>query len=377
LQFIQTHQKPFNGVYKKPEKPALTIKGVFKGQYQTNFEKWFADRMPLRLTMTYMYNQLLYSIFRSTDNKNIIIGKNNFLYEPWYPLSFLMEFDDQQTVKLKQKMDILLELQKNIEKLDKAFLVLLTPSKASIYPDYLPAAYRPYVKMKENGEYLPNAYEIFLAYANEIGLSYLGEHEMFKTMREKGVDVFVEGGTHWTEYAAVPYINEMSKVLGKQLNKTIGTLEIATEKRLFGSPFHEDGDLAKTLNLVKSPFDFLSTHITTQTYNTEFRPSFFVIGGSFNWGWQSAVFDIVESGETIFSGADFSWHNAQITKMPERSLIAQETDDFAFISIYMEKDIVLIECNYQNIRPNAPVFIFAENLLNYLKSLEDTSGEAE
>jgi hypothetical protein len=377
LQFIQTHQKPYNGDYVKPEKPAFTIKGVFDGQYQRNFEKWFADRMPLRLTMTYMYNQLLYSVFRSTDNRNIIIGKNNYLYEIWYPQYFLAEFDDQQTAKLKQKMDILLELQQNIEKLDKAFLVLLTPSKASIYPDYLPAAYRPYIRLKEKGEYFPNGYEIFCSYANEIGLSYIDGHEMAKTMREKGIDIFVKGGTHWTEYAAVPYVNEMSNVLGKQLNKTIGTLETVSEERLFGSPSDSDGDIAKILNLVKPPFDFFSTHITTQTRDTEFRPSFFLVGGSFNGVWTTKVFYLERSGETIFSNGDISWYNTRIYQHPGGRIIAEEPDDFTFISIYMEKDIILIELNEQVIRSEAPQFVFAENLLNYLKSLEDTSGEAE
>jgi hypothetical protein len=281
--YLEKIEKPFNGSYIKHEYPKLSFKDILDGSFQNQFEKWFNERLPLRLTMTYIYNQILYTIFDSTDTY-IQIGKENYLIEPTYPQSYLMEYDDNTSDLLKNKINILFSLQKELKTHNKEFLVIITPSKASIYPDKLPLAYMPYVSMKMNGEYLPNGHEIFVNYANELGLNYFDRHDMFEKLRKGNIDVFVKGGAHWTGQAVVPYFNELSSVISKMLKKHVGIVQIESENKRLGIPFNEDDDLVNLLNLYKPDYNFISNHITTSIIDSGgYYPSIFLVGGSFNW----------------------------------------------------------------------------------------------
>jgi hypothetical protein len=280
--YIEKNERPLNGVYIKQERLKLSLKGILDGSFQSQFEKWFNECLPLRSTMTYIYNQILYTIFDSTDTY-IQIGKENYLIEPTYPQAYLMEFNDDTSDLLKNKVNLLVSLQKELEIHNKEFLVIITPSKASIYPDKLPSAYMPYVSRKMNGEYLPNGYEVFINYAKESGLNYFDRHEMFEKLRKRNIDVFVKGGAHWTGQAAVPYFNELSSVISQMLKIPIGIVQIDNENKLLGIPFNEDDDLVNLLNLYKPDYNFISNHITTSIVDSGYYPSIFLIGGSFNW----------------------------------------------------------------------------------------------
>jgi hypothetical protein len=371
-------ENTFYGFYNKPETPDFSlkslVKGLWNGTFQTQFGLYFADQLPFRITMTNIYSQIIYSVFNSTDFY-IQIGKENYLIEPGYPQALLKELNSKEKKELEGKIDIMLELEKALERINKPCIVIITPSKASIYPDKLPSCYQPYINMKLNGEYGQNGYEYFTEYANKTGLKYFDKHDMFDTMRLRGEDVFVQGGAHWTGLAVVPYYNLLSKELSALSPKAIGSVTVDKTEKLYKNPFLDDGDLPTRLNLFEHPFNFYSTHIKISTKDTEFQPDIFIVGGSFNWIWlnMSCGSGWEKTGNNIFGRMLVSWYNSYILELPENTLYRDTTTDYQDI---LNNDIIILEMNEQQCQVS-PSYNFASNLLNYLKENGITEGEVK
>jgi hypothetical protein len=365
--------KPLNGASIEPERPKVSIRSLFDGSFQTAFEKYFGYKLVGRATMTRIYNQIIFSIFNSTDTY-IQIGKEGYLFEPWYPIGYLTEPDTKAIDDLEDKIRLLANLQSTLNNLGKTSLVIITPSKASLYSEYLPSAYRPYVDIKARGGYSPNFYELFNLYAKEMGVLFFDAHKLLLEQKEEGKDIFVKGGTHWTASAVVPYFNQLTTVLNEKLQYPIGTIKTIKETPVWSEPFMADGDLETVLNLFPKSlkifprYQFYSPHIETISEPTECCPSVFVVGGSFNWTWLSMVYGkngwLDNGTRPVFGITEFSYYNGFVTQYPENIHISETTENFASV---LDKDIIIIEFNEQAIFPEAPQFRFIENLLEYMQ----------
>jgi hypothetical protein len=378
-EILRKLDKPLAGTFAVPADPELSLENIFTGTFQTQFEAYLSEKLPGRPVMTRLYN--------STDNPGLTIGKNGYLFEPWYAISYLAEPDAMEKDAQKNKIQLLVQLQKKMEKIDKAFFVIITPSKASFYPEYLPDDYSNYARMKKNGAYSKNFYEFFIPYADEIGLNYYDGHNLLLAEKERGKDIFAKGGTHWTAPAAVLYFNEMIGILNKRLKEPAGIIEIEKETPVWGTPFMADGDIEDILNLLpayslenfprKLRFlyqklfprnQYFSSHLETVPKPTGYRPNIFLVGGSFNWTWLSMIYDInidgIKGRDSVFGTTEFSYYNSYITKFPEFERIADTTENFTSV---LDKDILIIEFNEEAIKPNASQFAFAENLLDFME----------
>jgi hypothetical protein len=379
---------PISGELENPVQHVLSIKTVLDGSFQTEFEKYFNNKMIGRATMTRLYNEILYSVFYSTDNLVIVIGKDKYLYLSSIAESYLSEPDDDEKDELFDNLTLLALLQQKIEEMGKKLAVIITPSKAFFYTDYLPDFYAPYISMKDRGEYSQNYYEYFVSRVNETGLRYFDYHDEFMELKNNGTDIFTKGGVHWTGPATVAYITGLINALNENTEKKVGAIQTVRAEPIWGNAFTWDDDAEEILNILPSytelpnilrkffPFyryiihrqQYYSCHMEVLSIPTDYRPSVFVCGGSFNWGWLRMVYglwDWVTLGDSpIFSSAEFSFYNSFVTKFPENIRIADATDDFHSV---LEKDIIIIELNEQTIAPDASQFVFAKNLLAFIE----------
>jgi hypothetical protein len=339
-------------------------------------------------TMVRIYNEVLYSFFNSTTSESIVIGKDKYLYEYAYTRAYLDEPDDNKKDELFDKLASLALLQKKIEEMGKLLFVIITPSKASIYPEYLPDAFAPYTSMKDRGKYSQNYYEYFVSQASEMGLKYFDFHDDFNKLKNEGIDIFTKGGTHWTGPAVTAYFAELINALNKNTEKKIGTIQTVKAEPIWGNAFSSDDDIERILNILPAYADlpnkikqflpfypyiiqrplYYSSHMEVLPIPTDYQPSIFVSGGSFNWTWLFMIYglwDWVNHGDgNIFSSAEFSYYNSFVTKFPENIRISDTTDNYYSI---IDKDIIIIEFNEQTVNPDASQFVFVENLLDFIK----------
>jgi hypothetical protein len=399
IDLIEIIDYPLTGAFVIPENPMLSIPNILNGKFQTDFEKYFSYNLTGRPTMSRIYNQFMYSIFNSTNTTVIgnttLIGKEGYLFEFIYIQAYLNEPSEDQLHTLYDKMLVLASLQETLKKMGKPLFVILTPSKVSIYPEYLSDGYHKYAEMKTGGGYSQNFYDYFVSQAKSIGINYFDYHNKFLELKRKGNDIFSKGGIHWTGLAVTEYFNDFIETFNTESNNKIGIIKKIKVTPIWGDPFWPDHDLELLLNLLSTDkkvgkifpplaqqIDFVynylfprspyySYHMETLSMPTVYRPDVFVVGGSFNWMWLFMVYGIgdwVEHGEkAVFGETYFSYYNSYITKYPESIRSSETTDDFQKI---LDNDILIIEFNEQAISPEAVQFIFAENLLNYIDTLK-------
>jgi hypothetical protein len=392
---------PLTGAFAVPENIAISIPNILNGKFQTDFEKFFSYKLTGRPTMSRIYNQFMYSVFNSTNTTVIsnttLIGKDSYLFEFIYIEAYLNEPSKDQLYALYDKMVILASLQKRLKEMGKPLFVILTPSKASIYPEYLPDDYHRYAKMKNvPGEYSHNFYEYFISQAGTIGLNYFDYHDAFIEIKKNGNDIFSKGGTHWNGLAVVEYFNDLLETINRESKNKIGVIKKIKVTPVWGDPFWPDHDLELLLNLLstdkkigkifpplakqldsvynhlfpRSPY--YSYHIETLSIPTAYRPDVFVVGGSFNWIWLAMIYELygrVDYGKkAVFGNTYLSFYNSYIQKYPENIRISETTENFQNI---LNNDILIIEFNEQAISPEAGQFIFTENLLRYISTTKD------
>jgi hypothetical protein len=392
IDIIMKIDRSLDGAYESPKRPEITLVNILNGNFQNDFEKYFNYKLRGRSIMTRIVNQVTYSLIKSTNNSRILIGKDGYLFEPWYPQAYLDESTESQRHDLYDKMVILASLQETVEEMGKHLFVIITPSKASIYPEYLPDDYHRYAALKSSTEeYSQNFYEYFVSHAGGIKFKYFDYHNKFLDLKKIG-GIFSKGGTHWNGPAVTEYFADFINVINAECKNKIGVIKKIKATPVWGDAFMTDDDLEILLNLF--PFykhienvpglgrissiyrqlfprtQYNSYHMETLSIPTAYRPDVFVMGGSFNWTWLSMVYGVngwVEHGEeAIFGETYISFYTSFIQKYPEN--VSEAAIDFKDV---INKDILIIEFNEQAISPDAVQFTFAENLLDYIGATQD------
>jgi hypothetical protein len=361
--------RPLYGVLVPPEKPKLSVKMLLDGTFQNDFGTYFAYKLTGRILMTRLYNQLLFSVFKSSDS-GLMHGKNDHWIARW-TLSFLTEPDSNWGKELRTKVKMIAELEKKLEEHAVKFFLLEYPDKASIYPECLPQAYQPYVMAKNKGEYKPDPYTLLKEYAYEEGVTFFENKELFLKEKEKGKIIYTTLSSHWSRLASILFFNSAISFFNSTMDNKIGSIRTEDERPVFGiSPWYDPGD-GMLLNIASGSYYFESPEFVLKVEQTDYRPNVFLCGGSYNWNLLDTLF---RAEPFIFNRLDFSYYNSFITRFPGVVRISEETNDYAAI---MKNDIIIIAFLDRTILLDGKQFIFAENLLNYLKELDNNTYKGD
>ena len=119
----------------KEEKESISFADVWSGKWQGDYENYLEDNLKIREWLIPVRNQIMYSVFKSSPNSNIVIGKNQNLYEEEYicfETQIYAPMSREEIDILVNKLDI---IDKALKEKDKKFFIFITPSKAEIYPE--------------------------------------------------------------------------------------------------------------------------------------------------------------------------------------------------------------------------------------------------
>lgn len=125
------------GYSKELPEPHLSLAAWLSGEYQAEKEKKVNETFGFRATCIKNNNQIAFSFFKRTDVSEIVIGKDDYLYEGRYITSYYGRdfLCDRAILHRMQKLKF---IQDTLTKLNKTLIFVLTPSKASFYPQYMP-----------------------------------------------------------------------------------------------------------------------------------------------------------------------------------------------------------------------------------------------
>jgi hypothetical protein len=377
--FIIFREPELSGVLEPVNKPFVSLAAIRSGEFQSDFEKYFTQQLTTRKLLSRLYNQILYTIFNSTDNSSIVVGRENYLYETRYPQAYLTEVTsagaEWEEVVLANKLEELVELKQLLNKRGVALIVRISPTKAEHYPEYLPPAYDRFIRMKHNGEYGPNWYQVFTKYITKTDIPFYNQYDLMQEMKLDGHIIFTKGGTHPSLAPMAEYINGLNLFLEELLDRNLGRMIITNESNIFGQMgINTDSDIWDICwNALYAKPNYLSPNITFSTLPDEFSPCILNVGQSTSAILLHVIYSTPppNSQKTIWNETYFSWYNGRVIHYSSSSgstyveQISEKTTDF---ELYLSMDVIMIEFLENTCYPWSEQFDFISNMLYYLKN---------
>ena len=284
--------KPLKGAYVSAEKPQFAFTAFVTGDWQQQVDRYIKDHHGFREPAIRLYNQYLWTAYhRSTNPGSVVIGKDNYLFEPWfvdeyytgcynhfYPDSLGIP-DYEKGYVFYNRMSRLAKLQAILEEQGVHLFLALLPGKERIYPQYLPDH-----GTKAQGDRLWGHYRAYDYYCNSLyGFRCVDICHCFDSLRgHTPYLLFTKTGTHWSSIASNYAFDSIMRYM-----QTFGP---AIRPVTLGSPYYArtrepDADLDellnKTFNIPTQRNQYLN--VTLDGPAPEHNPSLVVIGDSFFW----------------------------------------------------------------------------------------------
>ncbi len=271
--------KPFkisklHGVTKVQELPKLAPADWIDSEFQPRFHQYLLENYGFREDAIRLYNQMRYSLFGMSGNRNVIIGKSGYLFEPWFIRSYYgRNFKGHE--KIENQVRKLKSIQDSLKSYGKDLIMVIAPGKASYYPEYIPDS------MRSEKSY--SNYDGYRDYLKKYGVNMIDCNQWFVDAKDTTrIPLFPKTGTHWSIYgaqlAADSLVDYYKTLSGKYLNDVR-----FTSLNKSGTLKYDDQDIENLLNLfITLEQDSLAYPDKDKIVNAGAEiPFMFVIGDSF------------------------------------------------------------------------------------------------
>ncbi|WP_347251845.1 hypothetical protein [Legionella sp.] len=321
--------------------PDFSIEKLLNNRLQKEYETWFNDHNPLKSTFTKFNNQFYYSLFSTSlmFNSNIVVGKKGFLYEKIYTDQYTNPHHLPYTPKQFDKwaMD-LKELADFFSKRGQTFIYLITPSKATFYPEYLPESYAKIITNPRPDYFLK------LEALKKIQVPYVDASELMLAHKQKpyGNLLFTRGGTHWTMLGAALAGQKIIDVIAQQTQTVFPPL--AFTYTVSTRPLGVDKDLLHLCKLLFPPKHYQVPYVTFKANEKPSPLKLAIIGGSF-----THFFKEMFTESNYFSKLDHYYYlilnHYQFAEKGKKIEMPINREDPASYQDILDADIVLLEEN--------------------------------
>ena len=271
---------PLAGVETTAAGPTAGAQAWWNGTMQSDFDDWLGQRVGLRGLLVRTANQIRFTLFRELPKRSgtqVLLGRAGMLFEKVYVDAY-NKSGRRPGSELRNISASTKRLQDRLAQDGIAFLLVIAPSKAEIYPEFLPpeadVAGRP--ARRSN-------YENFIEHLRRDGVNVVDGHALFQEWkREPGAPrLFADGGTHWNEYGAARIVADVTRRLRDLTGKDLPTVEIVgavTNRTIVG----EDNDLGELANLWSArPLAGPQVHPVAEIRPGTHVPDLLFVGDSF------------------------------------------------------------------------------------------------
>lgn len=225
------------GIVSENQKPMFTVKDLYDGSWQNEYEKFYRDAFPLRKFFVKVNNQISY-LLHANINKNIIIGKSGWLYSTEYISTGLEPISSSNMQRYDDYVKKVKIMQDTIEKSGKRFIYIITPSKVEMYPEFLPWRLKIIADTRGN---IINNYDYLLERLKAENINLLDAKSILE--KEKGeIPFFSKTGIHWNYYAAAICAKEL-------LNRLDYSSKISIETTPMETPYGTEQDIYQLSNI--------------------------------------------------------------------------------------------------------------------------------
>lgn len=237
---------PLKGAYTIPQKPTASLKSVWEGKFQEDYNNYFEHTIGFRPWLVRINNQLSFSLFDTATAKGVIIGKESYLYEYNYIKAYKgWDYLGKETIDSITREAV--ALNKKLAEAGKLLLFVFEPGKATFFPEFIPDKYM----SKPSGENT-NYAELTRTFARE-GLQLMDVNGWFVKMKDTvSYPLYSQTGIHWSAYGVALSLDSLIRRIEAHLH--IDMIEFGwkgfDEPDTLRSP---DNDIADGMNLLWNP----------------------------------------------------------------------------------------------------------------------------
>lgn len=288
---------PLKGHIERVERPEHKVADWFSGNYQRAMDKRTQSKFGFRSVFIRLKNQIDYTFFDEIHAKDVVEGKDGYLYEKAYINAYLgQSFIGEEIIK--QKVKKIKQLQDTLAQLNKTIIVILAAGKASFYPNYFPTSYDTIQPTTSNYTYYRQ--QLLKQQVDFIDFNY-----WFLQLKDTSrYNLYPKRGIHWSRYGEILVADSILKFI--EYKRDVDVPEIlVTGIQTTTKPRFSDNDLADGMNLL---FDYSDETLAYPDFyfvdEGKVKLNALIVADSFYWGLHNLGFS---SG--MFKHASFWFYN--------------------------------------------------------------------
>lgn len=265
------------GAFVKPDNIILTSENWFSGDYGRKKEDFIRSDFGFHAVLVRLYNQIQYSFFNQACTKNVVIGKDDYIYEDRYIDAYYgRDFIGDEAIEVRTQQ--VKELQDTLKNYGIFLFTVFTPGKGMYYPEFIPE--------NKRGPRTRTNYEAYIDAYNRNGLNYIDFEKYFIAMKDTSrYPLYTRGGIHWTYYGEVLAIDSIIRYLHKNAGMKRTALTVNSIKTSTVPEFR-DNDAASAMNILKE-LNRDTLAYPQLSYNDSLKQfNFFTVGDSYYWDMQ-------------------------------------------------------------------------------------------
>ncbi|HXP49203.1 MAG TPA: hypothetical protein VN922_04570, partial [Bacteroidia bacterium] len=273
----------------------FNLKDWFAGSYQDKKNEYLKNSFGFRDYLIRIHNQFEYSFFNKVNAKDVIAGKNNYLFEEHYIQGYYGT-DYAGDDSINNIMYRLQFINDTLKKLNKTLILIIAPNKAAFYPEYIPDKYKtPIVKTN---------YDSFTKLLKKSSLNYIDFNSYFIANKQTSkYPLIPKNGTHWSMYGTALAGDSIVKYIEKARNITMPSAIWKNIRLDKGDGFDVDMENAMNLIFALPGPQMAYPDIKFEKNTSKIRPNVLVVGDSYYWG-LIAGYDILNG----FSKSSHFWY---------------------------------------------------------------------
>jgi alginate O-acetyltransferase complex protein AlgJ len=365
------------GVTMKSDLPSVSLAGWLSGDLQKGLNTLVSENVAGRELLIRIFNQTLYSAFHKSYMmlELIIPGKHGDLFERNYLEVYGRRDEPLPNSEAEALVVMMKYLSERLRELGSCFVFVITPSKATIYPEDIPDRYLPKSESRERR--LTN-YEVLVPLLQKYRVPYVDGRQI--TLEHKGVfpvRAYPKTGTHWTRavafFTAAALLRTIERESGRkmpQLSESVESIDhrpdsrpipANPEQRRTGKIPSEmdsvDDDLFKLLNLIQKP-NQRYLHASFQIPASWQKKSgiLTIVGGSY----MSAILDSLDSAKVFERMNHYSYFRDSRRRFPDNVLDPVDENAIPWEEDFWNTTAVVLEANEEAMaRRHLPAFLMA------------------
>lgn len=260
----------------------LSFETFWTEEWQRSIDKWWSRALGFRGIFIRSDNQLCLSLFNELGSQNrqrVIVGKDDYLFEKGYITAYKNSVNDPQVGAIQSIVAGIRRSEDFLKSHGIPMIVLISPSKASVLPDKLPAGTQP------EGEPLRD-YRAFVEELERQGVTFFdGRKWLVENKANLLGPIFYRSGAHWSQESGCRVAAQVFSILQSKLQKPLRTIACEPVKERVQAR-GQDADLLRLANIwttarFTEPYLYPAGPIDRSA--GKFVPKVIFVGSSFLW----------------------------------------------------------------------------------------------